>query len=170
MTGNTLVKEAVRYYDELYNLSLRLTCSFRKAEKMLQHILKEAAVFYEYHEPVDIRKWLLRISLNLYSRFYTVNNSDKNDFIDSAFENIPGYIDKINLQETFKHLSEKEALGLFAEIPSKLRVVLVLKEVLNMNYEEIAELTDIPAGTVAVRLGRARKFIYIKLTGKTSDA
>lgn len=169
MTENFPVNEAVRYYDELYNLSLRLTCSFRKAEKMLQHIIREAALFYEYHEPADIRKWLLRISLNLYGRFYNVNDVDINNLIDSTFENLSGFIDKVGLQETFKNLTEKEALKLFAEIPSQLRIVLVLKEVLNMNYEEISVLTDVPPGTVAMRLGRARKYIFIKLTGSSAD-
>jgi DNA-directed RNA polymerase specialized sigma24 family protein len=57
-------------------------------------------------------------------------------------------------------------LKLLSSVPSELRVVLILKEILSLDYETISELADIPEGTVITRLTRARRFIYSQLAEK----
>jgi RNA polymerase sigma-70 factor, ECF subfamily len=160
---NQLQKEAPHYFDELYNFSLAMTGSFRKSEKMLMRILKEASQFYSHHEPSDIRQWLLRIALNIYTRFYQVNNISDNEKIDNDYENLPHQADRLLVEEYFKG---RDTLKLLSAIPSDLRLVLILKEILNLNYGGIAELVDIPEGTVIMRLNRARRFIYLLAAGK----
>jgi len=93
------------------------------------------------------------------------NDADINDAIDSDFEKQNPVIDKVDIDETFRQLSGKDFLKLFSEIPSDLRIVLVLREIINMSYKEISILADIPEGTVIIRLNRARKFLYMKLYG-----
>lgn len=165
MTENILLSRLKPYFDEIYNLCIGLTCSPGKAAKMMTHIFKETIIFFDYHQPSDIRTWLFRIALNLYGRFYIFNDTDINNTIDSDFEKLNPVIDKVDIEETFKQLSGKDTLKLFSEVPSDLRVVLVLREIINMSYGEISILTDIPEGTVIIRLNRARKFLFMKLSG-----
>lgn len=165
MTENILLSRSKPYFDEIYNLCVGLTCSPGKAAKLISHIFRETIIFYDYHQPSDIRMWLFRIALNLYGRFYISNDADINDTIDSDFEKLNPVIDKIEIEKTLKLLSEKNFLKLFSEIPSDLRVVLVLRVMINMSYKEISTLVDVPEGTVAVRLNRARKFLFMKLSG-----
>jgi RNA polymerase sigma-70 factor, ECF subfamily len=165
MDGNTelLRKEVSKHLDELYNFALRMTGSKRKAEKLLLRIIEEAAKFYKYHEPVDIREWLLRISLTIYHRFYLVNPGKDFEKIDSEFSSIPPYTDELQIKDIFRKMDDDDITKLFSILPSELRLVITLRHVLGLGYDRIAELVDIPRGTVITRLNRGRKMIYMQI-------
>ena len=51
-----------------------------------------------------------------------------------------------------------------AQLPVQFREVIVLREINQMNYRDIAEITNIPIGTVMSRLSRGRKLLYAQLS------
>jgi RNA polymerase sigma-70 factor, ECF subfamily len=156
-----LSAEAPHCMDDLYNFAIIMTGSRKKAENVLTRIISEAAGYYPYHQPEDIRKWLFRIALNIFnvSQGYVHNTG-------SETELPPPPADRITIEEFFKSLDEKKLLSLLSEIPLDLRLILVLKEALNFSYDNISELADIPIGSVIMRLNRARNLLYIKAAGK----
>jgi RNA polymerase sigma-70 factor, ECF subfamily len=163
---NRLQHEAPRFFDELFVFSLFMTGSHKQGGKLLKRIISEASGFYRYHEPADMHKWLLRIALTLYDKHYLVNSGYDSEKIDSGFEALNLHADSFFIEESFKKMDEKALLKLLSSVPSELRVVLILKEILSLDYETISELADIPEGTVITRLTRARRFIYSQLAEK----
>jgi DNA-directed RNA polymerase specialized sigma24 family protein len=162
---NKLSQTAPHCLDELYNFSLIMTGSRTKAKKMLLKIIHEAADYYRYHQPDDIRNWLLRIALNIYNRFFLFNEGKNNQEIDAEIESLTPRIDKIIIEDFFKNLTGQDLLKLLASVPSDLRMLLTLKEVLNLNYDHMGELVGIPEGTLIIRLNRARIIIFLKAIG-----
>jgi RNA polymerase sigma factor (sigma-70 family) len=53
-----------------------------------------------------------------------------------------------------------------AELPVEFREIIVLREMEGLNYKEIADLSDVPIGTVMSRLARARKQLQKRLAGE----
>jgi RNA polymerase sigma-70 factor, ECF subfamily len=154
------IREASHYLDELYNFSLVMTGSHKHAEKLLTRIVADAADFYKYHQPENIKIWLTRIAINLYEKHFKENSTDISDQIDSAFTSLAPDAVNFAVEEFFREAEEKDIMKLMHSLPPDLRIALTLKEVLNFNYDLITELLDIPEGTVIMRITRARSHIY----------
>jgi DNA-directed RNA polymerase specialized sigma24 family protein len=151
-----------KHFDELYNFSLRMTGSYRKGEKLTIKIIEEAAKAEKYRAEEDIRMYLLRIAVNLYGKFYYSDPGTSVD-INNDFKKHSSYLDKIQVSEAFKQMDDSDSMKLLMLLPSNLRLVLVLKELSNLQYKFISELLDIPEGIVIDRLALGRKFIYNEL-------
>lgn len=109
--------------------------------------------------------WLKRIALNLalnhFERAKRVMDVENEEDETSFFERIPD-------GESPEELIVKEELKRYVRryvdaLPDKLRVVVVLREIEDMSYEEIAEMMNIPIGTVRSRLFNARQMIKDRL-------
>ena len=103
--------------------------------------------------------WLYRIGFNL---AITKINSSRENQIDEIFES------KITAAENIeKDLESKELFNtvnkLLDEVPEEQRTAYVLCEVDSKNYEEIANITGVPVGTVRSRIFRARKYLIDNL-------
>jgi len=109
--------------------------------------------------------WLKRIALNLalnhFERAKRVMDVENEEDDTSFFERIPD-------GESPEELLVKDELKRYVRryvdsLPDKLRVVIVLREIEDMSYEEIAEMMNIPIGTVRSRLFNARQMIKDRL-------
>lgn len=165
MNNEDLLKKAPYHFDELYNFALRMTGSYKKADKMVTHIMREAVKFYEYHNPPDIRKWLLGIAVNLFSRFYKIERKRKEEE-EEVYNKTKAPADFTRSEDIFRKIKEKELLKVVYSVPPDLRLILVMKEVLGLDYLSIAELADIPENTVLSRLNRGRKFVYMEIMNR----
>jgi DNA-directed RNA polymerase specialized sigma24 family protein len=159
---NNFKKELPKYYDDLYNFSLYLTGNYKTADKLTLRVIKEALDFSEFYVSPDLSGWLLRIGLNLYRKHYSLNSPDIQK-TEEAFSKLSPYVDNKLLRELFTGLSEKDLLKILSKLPPEIRLPLVLKDILDMNYKTISEFIDIPEGTIALRLASARKIIYTEL-------
>jgi RNA polymerase sigma factor (sigma-70 family) len=55
------------------------------------------------------------------------------------------------------------------QLPFEYREILILRELEELSYKEIAKIIDIPLGTVMSRLSRARQELYLRLGGKPGE-
>ena len=151
---------------EVYNYALLMSGDERIAEKQLLHTCKEAAWFSEYLSPeTDFRLWLVRIMMKIFES----NNSNNTEppehsSIDHKIDlskNVREYIEQEAQYEITKKL--KTAIS---KLPYKLKQTIVLIDYLHFNYEQAADLIDIPEGTVVTRLFDARELVLINLTSE----
>jgi len=109
--------------------------------------------------------WLKRIALNLalnhFERAKRVMDVESEEDETSFFERIP---DGESPEELLVKEELKRYVRMYVEaLPDKLRVVVVLREIEDLSYEEIAEMMNIPIGTVRSRLFNARQIIKDRL-------
>jgi RNA polymerase sigma-70 factor, ECF subfamily len=165
--------EALSFLDALYRTALRMTRSEADAEDLVQETYIRAFRFREQFTPgTNLKAWLFRILTNTFINTYRRRQTQP------EFTELDG-VDEFSLYKRMSDLKTssgagnpeteflngivdsevKDALG---DLPEKFRQV-VLLDVEGFSYKEIAEMLDIPIGTVMSRLHRGRKFLQKRL-------
>jgi RNA polymerase sigma factor (sigma-70 family) len=161
---------ALTHLDAAYNLARWLVRDEHVAQDMVQEGYLRALKYYDgFRGGSDIRPWLLRIVRNT---CYTWLQSSKRDedrveFDEerdsSTYESIFDRPDN-NPEALLLRKQESERVNLAINaLPPAFREVLVLRELEELSYEEIAAVLSIPAGTVMSRLARARAVLRQEL-------
>ena len=156
----------LKYQSRLFATVLNVV----KDRELAEDIVQEA--YMKGFEKLDTLKnheqfypWLKRIALNLalnhFERAKRVMDVESEEDETSFFERIP---DGESPEELLVKEELKRYVRLFVEaLPDKLRVVVILREIEDMSYEEISEMMNIPIGTVRSRLFNARQMIKDRL-------
>lgn len=155
-------------FDSLYNFARWLAHDREEAEDLVQETYKKALKGFSSFQPgTNFRAWMYRILRNTFLTSRTGLKSGMTISIDSeegesvlpATAETPEslFLDRSNRQMV------QEAIG---ELPVIFREVLLLCDVEEMSYQEIAETISIPIGTVMSRLARARNLLRLGLTKK----
>lgn len=156
------------YQDRLYNTLFRLLGNPDDAAELLQDAMVQAfRGLKSFHGDASFYTWLYRITLNVAfanqrkQRLRLVRAQESTaisrlDLPDPNERNRP----EEGIEREERHRLIQQALG---EVPETFRVILVLKDIEGMKYEEISEVLDIPIGTVRSRLHRARCELKDKL-------
>lgn len=162
--------EALPHADFLYNYALRMTYNAADAEDLVQETYLKAFRFWEsYEKGTNIRAWLFRIMKNAFINRYrkekkapeTVEYQEIENFYNNVRES---GADSSDLQETvFSNLLEDEIAKAIAGLPEDFRTVVILCDIEELTYEEVAEFLDCPIGTVRSRLHRGRKLLRAQL-------
>src|SRR6185437_10479875 len=173
MAEDAFESEALSFIDALYRTALRMTRSEADAEDLVQETYIRAFRFREQFTPgTNLKAWLFRILTNTFINTYRRRQTQP------EFTELDG-VDEFSLYKRMSDLKTssgagnpetefldglvdsevKDALG---ELPEKFRQV-VLLDVEGFSYKEIAEMLDIPIGTVMSRLHRGRKFLQKSL-------
>jgi len=140
-----------------YNLARWLTRNDHDAEDIVQESYLRAYRFFSGFRGVDGRAWLLTIVRNTcYTWFQQNRPHELTASLDNGVNNIESDAPS---PEAELILSADRTLVTKAleELPIEFREALVLREMEGMSYKEIADIIDIPVGTVMSRLARARK-------------
>lgn len=163
-------QEAIPHMDILYNYALRMTSNADDAHDLLQETFLKAYRFWDkYEKGTNVRAWLFRIMKNTYINLYrkavkepdTVDYNDIQNFYNIIRENSS---DANDLQEKlFGHLLDDDITKALESLPEEFRTVVILCDIEELTYEEIAEFVECPVGTVRSRLHRGRKLLYAKL-------
>jgi RNA polymerase sigma-70 factor, ECF subfamily len=156
---------AMPLFDQLYNFAHWLTQDTAEAEDLVQETyVKALRGFSSFQAGTNFRAWMYRILRNsfLNSRTglkTTVEFDEQDHEIVGSSDTTP---ESLLIDQANRELMQQA----LAELPIQFREILLLCEVEEMSYQEIAETLGIPAGTVMSRLFRARKALREVLQSK----
>lgn len=163
-------KEALPYMDSVYHFSYNLTGNGEDARDLLQETFLKAFRFFDsFERGTNCKAWLFQIAKNSFINRYRKQSREPDkvryEEIEEYYETLrPTNIDANNLEETlFNTLLDDDITQALQALPEGFRTVLILSDIESMTYEEIAEVLDIPIGTVRSRLHRARKILHDRL-------
>lgn len=159
---------ALIHLDDLYATALRYTKNDKDAEDLVQETyLKAFTNFHRYEKGTNCRAWLFTILTNTFiNRFRRkkkereiLNADDLRPIEDNFFNREKAeFYQNPEKGIIFKTFSTdlKDALG---NLPDEFRTVVVLADLNDFSYKEIAHILDVPVGTVMSRLFRGRKLM-----------
>ena len=160
-------EKATPYMDQLYSHALRLTKNQADAEDLVQETyLKGYKAFNSFKDGTNLRAWLFRILTNTFINAYRKKQRsfDEQEVEDiEAFNTLSSadYSSNTHLgisaeDALFERLTDDEIQTAIDSLPGTYRDVVLLADVQGFSYKEIAEILDVPDGTVMSRLHRAR--------------
>jgi RNA polymerase sigma-70 factor (ECF subfamily) len=148
---------AMPLFDQLYNFARWLTHDTAEAEDLVQETYAKALRGFSSFQPrTNFRAWMYRILRNsfLSSRTGLKTRVALDEDTDESL--LP--VESTTPESTFIAQADREMVQqALADLPVAFREILLLCEVEEMSYQEIAETLAIPMGTVMSRLSRARK-------------
>ncbi len=157
---------ALPHLDAAYNLALWLTRDPSDAADVVQEAMLRALRFFGGYRGGSGKSWLLAIVRNTAFDWMKANRPSEimqpiatgDDGFGIDLENFASEEDD---PETalIRSLDRRQLDRLIADLPTEFRECLVLRELEDMSYKEIAHVTGTPIGTVMSRLARARKLM-----------
>jgi RNA polymerase sigma factor (sigma-70 family) len=144
------------HLDAAYNLARWLMRNDRDAEDTVQDAILRALRFFGGFRGVDGRAWLLTIVRNTCFSHLEGQRPRRND---ATFDEEIHSVETAEEPETaMSNRATGDALAAaLEELPEEFREVIVMRELEGLSYKEIAEIAQVPVGTVMSRLARARK-------------
>jgi RNA polymerase sigma factor (sigma-70 family) len=145
------------HLDAAYNLSRWLTASEADADDVTQEACLRALRFFATHHGPNTRAWLLAIVRNTCRTWLEKNRS--RELLGSLPENdmLAAVSSELNPESLAIRRADRELVRqAIEELPLEYREVIVLREMEELSYKEIAEIVEVPLGTVMSRLSRAR--------------
>ena len=159
----------MQHLDAAYNLARWLTRNEHDAEDVVQDAYLRAFRFFDGFRGGEGRAWLLAIVRNT---CYTWLEKNRPAEISTCFDEHDPEADRAgfdpdmmaadggNPEAIALQNAHKRMLNLaIAALPLGFREVLILRELEDLSYKEIARVVDVPVGTVMSRLARARKLL-----------
>ncbi len=163
-------QEAEPHMDALYNFAVSLTTNRDDAYDLVQETYIKAFRFFDkFKRGTNCKAWLFRIMKNTYINDYRkeAKQPEKVDYnnVENFYEEIKASFTTNNHleEEIFRNLLGDEITDAIASLSEDFKTVIVLCDLEGFSYEEIAEITESPIGTVRSRLHRARKILFAKL-------
>jgi RNA polymerase sigma-70 factor (ECF subfamily) len=165
---------AMPYMDALYSAALRMTRNPADAEDLVQETyLRAYRGFGGFKEGTNLKAWLYKILTNTFINIYRAkkrrpNETELDDSAEYALYRRIGGLEAAAAERTpeaevldaMPDAAVKEALE---ALPDQFRIAVLLADVEGFSYKEIAEITDVPVGTVMSRLHRGRRQLQKRL-------
>jgi RNA polymerase sigma factor (sigma-70 family) len=147
-----------------YNLARWLTRNDHDAEDVVQEAYVRAYRFFGSFHAGDSRAWLLAIVRHTgYTWLQHNRRHELMTVFDEEMHSVNG--ETANPEALLLQRSNQQLLQqALEELPVEFREVIVLRELEGLSYKEIAQIADVPLGTVMSRLARARKRLQQSLT------
>ena len=159
-------EEMLPHLDAMYNFALRLTYDATDAEDLVQESLVKAyRFFHSYEKGTNARAWLFRILRNSFINNYRKQSRQPQqidyDEVSSFYETIRSeQSDTTDMEDKmYREMMDDEVSEALARLPEDFRTVVMLCDVENFTYEEIANMLDVPIGTIRSRLHRGRNLL-----------
>jgi len=156
-------EKTLQHKNYLFTFSLLITGDESKAEKVLMNTFSEAFSFYKYlSEETVIKLWLTRIMMNICKNIQSLKNTKiKDQYILQSDVLVSLNTEDLEQEPSFK-ITQK-LITAIPSLPFELKEVLILIDILKLNYDIAADLIDIPEGTLRKRIFDARKSLLINL-------
>lgn len=164
--------EAMKHVDSLYRTARRMTRDERDAEDLVQETYFRAfRSAHTFQLGTNMRAWLFRILHNTHVNM----NRAKWSTSESSIEELEEFYlyDRMIGSESplpesaedavFRELVDADITAAIEQLPPQFRIAVLLCDVEGLSYREIADVTDVPIGTVMSRLSRGRKLLQKEL-------
>jgi len=161
-------EQALPHLDSMYSAALRMTRNPSDAEDLVQEaILLAFRHFDQFQSGTNIRAWLFRILTNTFINSYG-NKSREPERVDLPEVEDFYFLSQAARNNELGEDPESQILSKFAyndimaaidRLPEEFRLVVVMNAVEGFAYQEIADILNIPIGTVRSRLYRGRKVL-----------
>jgi len=164
-------REALPHTQALYSAAVRLTRNERDAEDLVQDSLLRAYRFFDSFEPgTNCKAWLFRIMTNVFCNRYREREREQEVLTEakSSDANLEQFFAGVeggrNVEGALLgRLVSEDVERALADVPDDFRIAVILADLEDFSYKEIAEIMECPAGTVMSRLYRGRKILQRSL-------
>jgi RNA polymerase sigma-70 factor (ECF subfamily) len=175
---STFSSDAMQYAPQLFSAALRLTRNRSDAEDLVQEALLRAYRGYGgFEEGTNLRAWLFRILTNTFINSYRAKQrrpqeTEMADTDDLYLYRRVNTLDQaaLSAEDTlFSVFTDDEVKLALEDLPETFRLPVLLADVEGFSYQEIADILEIPIGTVMSRLHRGRKRMQKALAEFAAD-
>lgn len=154
-------KEAIPYLDTVYRVALRLAGDSTQADDLTQEtMLKAYKAWHQYKQGTNVRAWLLTILRHTFINEYRREKNRGTTVDITEFEQFTVFHDVQEVDPEgrfFDRIVDDEVVRAIDQLPDEFRECLVLSDIADLSYAEIADVMKVPVGTVKSRLFRARQ-------------
>jgi RNA polymerase sigma-70 factor (ECF subfamily) len=168
ITRDEFERLTMQHLDPLYSAALRLAKNDRDAEDLVQDTFLRAYRFFDkFERGTNIKAWLFKILTNTFINRYRRSVKERNivegserDAVHERFISREASEYASNPEQFFfDRLLSDDVLRAVDALPIDFRLVVILADLQEFSYKEIAEILDIPVGTVMSRLFRGRRLL-----------
>lgn len=169
---DTFEVELLSHLDALYGVSCRMTKSSTEAEDLVQDtIVKAMRARAQFQPGTNLKAWLLRILTNTFINRYRRGGLERDLFDGPDAEPLTdAWVGASTLRamrdpetQVLTPLVEAEVQRALDALPDDFRLAVVLSDIEELSYKEIAEAMGCPIGTVMSRLHRGRRILKREL-------
>jgi RNA polymerase sigma-70 factor (ECF subfamily) len=154
---------AMPHFPDLYRTARLLAQDSSEAEDLVQEVYLEAwKSFHRFQSGTNCRAWLFKIL------FHRLHHFRRRWAKASRVDSFETPADEANLMAepaVPEEIRDEDVLNALAKVPIEFREVVLLADVQEFSYKEIAETMKLPLGTVMSRLSRGRKLLRQELAG-----
>jgi len=163
-------RDVIPYMRQLYPAAVRITGNPSDAEDLVQETIAKAyRSFHQFTPGTNLRAWLYRIMANTGNSAFRKQRREPPLSLYGDVQEVPAQAGpqaepvKSAEAEALERLPDSDVLQALRELPEGFRAVVYLADIEGYAYKEIAEMLDVPLGTVMSRLHRGRARLRKKL-------
>ncbi|MBL8065401.1 MAG: sigma-70 family RNA polymerase sigma factor [Chthonomonadaceae bacterium] len=156
---------AEQVFSSVYGTALRLTRDREEASDLSQEAIVRAYEAFDRFDGRNFKAWMLRILTNLYINKYRrrVREGTSGSLDDEAAQEPVALASEAPDRQVFDEMLGSEVEEALAKVPDVFRMAVMLSDLEGLTYDEIAEATDVPVGTVRSRIARGRALLRKEL-------
>ncbi|HEX9854492.1 MAG TPA: sigma-70 family RNA polymerase sigma factor [Acidimicrobiia bacterium] len=165
-------KDAIQYAPQLYSAALRMTRNPADAEDVVQETyLKAYRAYDSFQEGTNLKAWLYRILTNTFINRYRKQQRRPSEVELGELQDLYLFrrlgeesgATRSAEEDVLEHFVDEDVKAAMESLPEHFLLPVYYADVEGFSYKEIAEVMDIPIGTVMSRLHRGRKALQQKL-------
>jgi RNA polymerase sigma-70 factor, ECF subfamily len=170
-------KDALAFTSQLYSAALRYTKNPHDAQDLVQDTYAKAFTSFHQFEPgTNLKAWLYRILTTTFINNYRkdqrrplISGSELEDWQIADASSHTSNLGKSAEDEVLENIADKDVKDALANMPEEFRMAVYLSDVEGFSYKEIAEIMEVPTGTVMSRLHRGRKLLRESLASYAKE-
>lgn len=177
-SADNIMERALTYREALYRVALRLTRNPDDADDLVQETFLRVLRFaHSYRQDQNLRAWLVRIMtttfINNYRHQRTEPQSVSMDGVDGRSEIVRAHAASIGSlpsaeDEALREFADPDVVDALESLPAQFREAVLMADVRDMSYRDIALATTSNIGTVMSRISRGRRLLQQKLTAQAT--